>query len=835
MSVPIMPWSFVVEGAQIVPSKIDWTDAELRGWDSYCPTVHAPYCPPLTTWSSLEAKENFRRVLMTQMIDNDYKDYKTYHSTTRINLMAKTTIDGSFSLAEMMNTISWALCESYVNNYRTKIDPKAIGFDMSQVPWLSLPNVATAVKWLMDYLDVFYAKQILDFNAQQTDPSQNPSTISLYGYFKFTSAPVVARDPSWKVYLFVMLHCHYAHLMTSDRLILSRKHIRALYTSLRHNNLNYWPEDGTHTTMAQYMNNVVGTMLCTSFLLQSQSILLKQGIRVPDTFMDLTAPDWKKGEWTAKEALEYAEYMVTRLVTQMTTTGTMEFGGSYTHWHTNLLGMAMSHACSARAFALMEKLWIQVWTDNISNYLAEAGCMSGPTARCYNLYDIQHQLWDRLDAQLFINSLLRPNRTTTTGSLVTDQSIPLLKYIDPLVIHWDSVRDDFNMRLLGGGVGFLPETLVDSILIKMQNRVTIQKHGTGRGQIRYNYLTPDFSIGNSGVGINELSISSNIVARFSPTLRDPASNQSNSIFRLMLENNDNPFSTGSDSRVPGNGVQLHPRLVSVQDKHLLLITSLAFSPSTPEKCLNSDMFAPLNVDSIEWISNKNQKSISLQFKTGPNDLIQTILPSGPDNLLIVTRDKKTFVGKLLIFDVDSDVPIEPTNARSQSFAVNSGREPCALMWQVGKDERTSGVGRFIVHHRNTGSPASVKAYRVAWLWSMWSSNALVAGNEPKQVAIDLIQSAKVAILYPVLDKWDYKTPLGTMKWGVSVSLSGIEFSVDRTDLYEPKWNNPSVYEKIDSQVQQPPIATKFEKRVNGIDVDKIHASQTVMSINSVAL
>lgn len=836
---PTVPYSLVVPSKPIDWANVNFSDAECLGWDSYCVQKHAPYCPPLQTWSTPEAKFNFRRVLMTR-IKNEFASWLDYYTTTRVNLMQQTVASDSIDTKTILQCVSYAMCETYVNNYRSKINPQAPDFDMAQVPWLTLPNVSTVLQWYYDYLDIFYGRQIMDTAATQVDSSAYPATLYTYGYFKPPSGGNVGlRDAMWKVIGFANCHTSYAHLFSSERLLLGRTHILAAYTSLRRCTDLIMPDTAVQSLMSQYSNAVVGSVLCATFLLQSEKLLTARGVAIPAM---TGAPDWTQGRWTTDEAVSYAENLCLLLSGRMMQEGMWtEVSGSYVYYLMGNMCTGMLHACSAKAFFMLEQVWCRQWRGLTACYQPEAGCLSGPVTRSYNLFENRHQRFDNLDTPLYINSLLRPDRQTLTGVAVTDTDIPLVKYISTDTPYVDFVRHDFGMRQLAG-FAFLPETLVHDTIIARPSRTFTERMGQGKQQYRHNYVTSEFALGHCGPVTPTTGLTIHVLGRFSPMSRDPQTDQNNSVFRFMLNSNDNPF---AGSGVPGDGVQLEPRLIAVQDQNVLLFTTMAYTiPSQSASCLNSDVFVPLNMDSISWIQGETATPLPGTIPTGTPlasavtlaaaPLIQLSLGSGVDNLLVATRGSTTFVGKLLLYESDIEASVATKN---DSFAVNSGLEPTALMWQVGLDERKSAVGRLIIHHRHKSSqaPATSRAYRVAWLWAMYSAQPLSVqqAKVDRSAAITLIRSARINMDAVVSSAWDYITPKSTLQWGMKVVVPGTQLGVSRTDTFQPNPNDRSVYLDTEGTAAVAPIVTTASQQVvNGLDHQTQLSMQTALFVNA---
>jgi hypothetical protein len=431
------------------------------------------------------------------------------------------------------------------------------------------------------------------------------------------------------------------------------------------------------------------------------------------------------------------------------------------------------------------------------------------------------------------------------GVAVTDSSIPLVKYINTTDVPYvDFIRHDFGMRQLAG-FAFLPETLVQSTIIARPSRTFTERMGQGKQQYRHNYVTSEFALGHCGPVTPTTGLTIHVLGRFSPVSRDPTADQNNSVFRQMVNSNDNPFQVPA-SKVPGDGVQLEPRLIAVQDRNVLLFTTMAYTtPTQSASCLNSDVFVPLNMDSISWIQGGTVTPLPGNIPTGTAPasvatlvaappLIQLSLGSGDDNLLVATRGSTTFVGKLLLYESDIGTS---AMTKSDPFVVNSGLEPSALMWQVGLSERQSAVGRLIIHHRSSASQAPVtsRAYRVAWLWAMYSAQPMSVeqAKVDQPTAISLLRSATIAMDAVVANAWDYTTPKSTLQWGVKVTMPGMQLAVSRTDTYQPDTNDHTVYLDTESTAAVAPIVTTASQQIiNGLDHQTQLSMQTALFVNA---
>jgi hypothetical protein len=807
-------------------ANLSLSDAEMLGWDGFLSRVHAPFAPPTTQWSNAEAKFNFQRVLLSVVMKNEYDVYDNYYTVVpRINMMQQTIDSGDLYTDAIFSTISWTLFETYVANYRSKVmdSIKKGTFSMDQVPWKTLPNVTDVLQWYYTYLDILYARQCVDLNKTQTDNSQYPTTFNLYGTMQFNAAsPLSTRDPMWSAINFALMHVHYTHLMDKDRLLLGRTRIMACYTALRIAINTFMPdENGIQTSVSQYLNTVVGSVLCASFLVQSNKYLTQMNVPIPP----LAGSDWTQGQWTEAEAVSYAEYMCMNTFKMVVQVGAMEYCAAYVHYQLMVLTHGLMYACSAKSYYALEKTYQFIWTDCMANYQAAAGSLTSALSRCYNLYDNQHQLFDSYYLPLYVNSLLRPNKQDVKGKVVTDATIPIVKYTDQTAPATNFHRNDLAMRQLGG-YGWLPEQVIQQIQYKMPSRVWVTKHGKCRSQYRYTHHTPDYAMGHAGLSNYDLAIRVQVVARFSPSLTGPTSTVTNPIFRTMLEATDGPF-VGD---VPGNNVQSFDRLLCVQSKNIMLLTSMAYTDDA-STCLNSNVFVPLNVDSIVWINGTT--STNLSFGASPA-IIQSSLSAGSDNMLVVKRDSKTFVGRLLLFESDISAASAVSNA---PYAIGSGQQPYALMWQVAADERNNGVGRLIVHHRHSKSGGVNKAYKTIWLWSMWSN----AQNVNASGALSLMKTAAINVAAPTYQNWDLKTPLGSVTWGVSAtvySCTGVKgsettLSLQRTDTFQPDGNDRICYDALDEGANVPPISTRYTAIANGVEVSKIYPQQANMMVTSV--
>lgn len=385
---------------------------------------------------------------------------------------------------------------------------------------------------------------------------------------------------------------------------------------------------------------------------------------------------------------------------------------------------------------------------------------------------------------------------------------------------------------LCGGVGWLPYDPTVSISLRHPYRIAVSKVTEHLAQARYNFVSPQWTIGFGGEEPGSNGMANTVVARLAGTpnpgtpvamvkQREPT--RVHAFVRLMSDATDTPFHKTSEWADPGHEQNQLSRFVNVQHQGFLLTTALvAGRPgrATPQSPWNTDILVPLTVDTIL------ADDVPLPRTVG------SVVALPPHVILTVRHRQASIVVRILRFDTSPYSPmLNATSIRtipySAKYAPGAGLQEYTLQWQVDTPSLILGCGRITLHHKHRDSDTATGAYRVATLWAA----AHTASDREMHALQRTVRHARWQETLRLSNwsptdqpwsgnpsrAWDGKSVLGSGDWLTEVTVGGVQLRVDRRDVYQPN-HRDAAYTHINAPLNLPPYQlTRIERTVDGTD------------------
>ena len=610
--------------------------------------------------------------------------------------------------------------------------------------WDALADSAVkeTMAWFENYWNTFFSAMIM---THDLDPVKKSD---LYGIMKLTDGfnkNYTVGASFWTVHAYLPILIRFAHLCSNEFLQKIRINIDAsmvqLYTSLMLSN-----GLGIQGSTAQWSQRIGSVVLHASFLQRSEKVLLDRKQPIAN------------GYYTVPAILELADKMIKPFIKQMTSYGFAEFITSYYSYTLDIMLKVLLHAPTLQIYQQFNSIWKRLWQDIILNYSYTSNCISGSMGR---MHSPLHGVGQGLDKN-FLDQFVQPYLTANSNTQVPISA----KCEHSYYVHC------YAMRVLSG-VGYVPDDLLQSITSDKLCRTVIQRFSEKPGQERYNYITPNYTMGHSGENMWSTSHSSQVVVRlcgarnrmFTLT-RDTYVNVVCPV-HFLVESTDNPcFNVALDSN-------LTARQIVDQVQNKMLVTQLVAPSSNISDrfikefpySLNTNLLLPLTIDNL------SANGTTLPYSVG------TSIPLPANSTFTINHRDSTIVVRLLT--IDSNLPHAPSDAIMKQTPYPLGHQPYNLMWIVDADSYANGMGRVVVHHKNP-EDTSTRPYYISWL--------IVVEDTPDLNGSDnltrYIQSIQVS--ETVADKLDAKTLEAVSTWRVAVNVRGTDLAVARTDRYSTR-------------------------------------------------
>jgi hypothetical protein len=671
---------------------LNYTDDEYSNWDSYTSGI-ACYSPYPNANNSQQAwyMTEFKKVLV-KYFNLGYQAYRgIIIGKYDIKKLFLTT--ANFDDGNALTYTSFSLNEAY-NIARSR-------GDVTDFNWLADSQVQSAMAWLEDFLTQLFNIQNMshtDINGNVLDMTvASNTTIDTYGSFKMDGGYNVGYNLGghiWFCTRYLGILCHYTHLFTTPFIIKARKCIYASMTA-QYNTMKRSNSFAITLSNAQWAQSIAGVCLHTTFILQSEKILRQRGYwHASDVVYVSNNP---MGIWTNADLINISNSVTDLCYNYVTKYGFREFITSYYGYSLNMLIKILLHAPTVDIFNKINTIFKMFWWDFCANYLTKSNCLSGPMNRAYRPFSGVTETFDHLYIDPFITPYLNANK----------------RIVPPISSELEYEFNVFSycMRVAGGS--FYMPTDNFNLLTNKPYRVIEQRFSDLVGQERYNYVTPNFTIGHCGEDYYE-NVNNSLVAIRLAGQRNtstPAPDNTNcvDIIRFMMESIDTPFlNTGQNN-------QLSARLMCAQYQNFLLTTSLACPsnnmteayPLSFPYCLNTNIMLPLCVDGL-WVSNGSGPDVALPKTVG------TLMAIPPNAVFTIRHLGATAVVRIILATRSSASNILDATSVISVPSYVAGNQPYSLMWQVETDGYNLGTGRVVIHHKHPTDP-SMEPYFVSTL------------------------------------------------------------------------------------------------------------------------
>ncbi len=661
-------------------TNLNYTTDEYNSWNSYTPIISL--YTPIDRFLTSDYKTAFN-----DNLNNFYNEgYHLYDGIIRgnYNILKQLKINNNFDEENLMIYTSYVINNEYNKTNKFKIINKTIlDFD-----FFSNVQIQLAIK---NFEKIMMAL----WDVQSFTHTSGHDTYGVLQNEKSYGKGINLQNHEWTSYKYITPLCHFAHLCSNDFLYKMRKHIQASMTAqwniLRWNGDEYITSDRGPTS--QWLQGIVGVVIHLTFMLQSEKILKERGIwEQKDVIIE---SDKINGIWANDDINKLANEMIDVFIKRTTIYGFRESLSTYYSFCLNLILRVLLHAPSQEIFNKFEWIWKCYWQDITSNYLISSNSISGPMNRTYNPCSGVEQGLDND----FLQQLLMPFFIANKIKM-----IPLSAKVQ--FTFWVF---EYQMRCAGGS-GYLP---YDYMQINIANPIKIvqQRIANVRGQDKYNFITPNFSLGHMGDDQLFTSNSVHICGRIGGLKNNIKENNKyclNYMF-MMTESTGEPFiNNGIDQ-------QLTNRLVVSQYLNFMLVTSLVTPSSNQEwkypetffKPLNTNLVLPLDADGLYADDIKLPITIGTNIAM-PLKTIYTIKHKIGDKWV-------SMIIRLCYFEKSNYSNITDVDIKKEVLISNDiYKQPYSIMWQVDKEGYDLGSGRITIHHKHD-TDSSMKPYYVTWL------------------------------------------------------------------------------------------------------------------------
>jgi hypothetical protein len=747
----------------VVIADLSYSNDEYLLWDSYTGGISS-FTPLPDRENPLQSKYliEFKKMLKTYYA----KLYSVYYPGSKLtNYDPKMSLKNWGQVDENMLLIwvSFNINEAY-NLYRVQNNNNGTDF-----VWASNPQIKTTIEWLEDYFALLFAVQ----NLQHTDTNGNILDMSKpenlrkdsFGSFKldggYDKKPSLAGH-NWFAHSYLTVLTHYTHLFSTPFLISARKNVMASLTAqvTAMTNSNGWV---VTLLNSQWSQNVAGLALHCSFLLQSEKILRLRGFW--HVYDNITVSDRQNGMWSNADMLAVTNTSADLMNTWIRKYGLREFLGSYPGFALNMILKVLLHAPNWEIYYKFEEVWKQYWWDFSANFLIKSNCTSGPMARSYRPLSNVPEIFDHLYIEPFISPFL------TAYQL---QTIPINSQTEPNFMVFA-----YCMRVAGGAC-YNPCDRLQVLTLNQPLRVVEQRFNNIPGQERYNFISPNFSIGHAGednylTGLN-CPVAIRLAGKQTQTLPKSPSVSAVSYIRFMVENSDQPFSGWA----VGNNNNLTGRLLISQYQNYMLTTALVAPSSNASDnavssfpySLNTNLFLPLFVDGL-YVNNR------IKLPT----IVGTLMALPPNPIFTIRHQGATVVCRLIASSNSPASNIAESSTIQNVLNYQLGHQPFSIMWQVDSDGFDGGCGRIVLHHKHPEDP-SMAPYFVSWL--------IGAMDTPTDTDQDQFTNyiKGVPVTQTLTTNHDGVTVDRQSDWSVTAQIGTYKLNVTRQDIFKPNNGYP---------------------------------------------
>jgi hypothetical protein len=750
---------------------------------------------------------------------------------------------GDFPIGQIANKVSQELNEHY-NTYRIarmkqlRYDAKlklvsvgplptnatvlldnqaAAAFDKEEIDFRKLPAKAPTIAFLTELLNLHLDKQCMnpDLVVTQGGKDGNGKPWKPYGTWQEKSGVYDQNLHWWIVRDISYLYGHYLHLLDDALIRRIRDSARAALSALWA--FQQYTDGYTVELMAEYQNlesqwslRISGWVGYAYVMKQSEEELRRRGVWgqvVSDKLYEDTTPEAISaraanravGQWSLGEITAEAERHVLLFTKRIAKMGLTEFISAYTLYHFDSLAGWLLHAPSQVIYNESLSTWLRLQGDLAANYHAGSASFPSPSLRSYELFSGLDNVHDRYDQYLYLKHVYPQARKpgTVLRVLTSEEKVVANLEINrtSVVLLPPNYRErarsfarNFYAAAQLSGEGILPHKMYESIILSAPSHVVEARFSLVSGQERYNFITPNYTMGHSGESLWNQATTNSLVARISGgrtpiplpgyVVRGMEGNVSaTSYIRLMGETNGTPFARPNGSPA-GNNLAHNMRPVVTQYQGFLLATHL-FAPTREDSQevlqsapWNSNLVLPLGVEMLTAGSTVLPMTVGSRVELAANQLLFTVRHG---NSVIVIRL------------VSAD--------RTASSAV---------FWQVTPESLACGCGHVVIQHRARNAGNALKSFKVVWLMGSGTFSSHVELETLKQ----LIQDAPVQQTIDTTGVWDESNQpandypvgstaapineVGARRWTVNASIGALNLGVERTDVYLP-WNNSPMY------------------------------------------
>lgn len=670
----------------------NYTKKDWSRWDSFEPRF-AAYCPNENTKSLTDDQlkcffSNFQNRLAKQFFPIAWQYFagmlRGGANADPIHLL-------SYNSKDILMYGGMALNYAY-NKYKTETTSHNKNTDdIDQIDWLKLPTVQNTATYIEKYLNLLLAFQ----NFDHSTISSSRGTFDTFGCFKFQNNWTYA-DPNlhfWYCSELFTIASHFMHLFSVDTIKTIRKSTMASMSCL----YSWLSETGDdwQTSTAQWITRFTGFSVMASCLIQSENNLRR--LSQWNTSFEIKQSDKVNGLWTNTDATDYTVYLINKFINWTNSNGLMEYCSVYYGFSAEQLSLAIVHAPNQQIHDLFQYIYYIHWYDLLNNSMLSSSSLSGPTNRSYSLLMNQGSQLDGLETKLFINTVFDDSCYTNLQQQYGTLSI-CNKYngSDGNALNLNRY---IHFTRIASNRGFIPFKTIRELFLEQPNKISISKFCNGSLQDRYNFISPFYQIGNSGLDCWHTpdNVLFNVRLPGCPTL-PKGCNQSWStlpMIRFYLTNwNSCMF------QIPPGSVQMtmnnyETRQICAQHQGFSLVTHLI---DYPDNFSSTDPFSTTILLPI-FLTNG---SISCNGMSLPLTLNTSMCL--PQNCLITIIQNQTIVGiKILASSYESNVPDCPETIQQNtdlSCMTDKTNQPGHIMFQIDKDSYANGLAKLILVHRN---------------------------------------------------------------------------------------------------------------------------------------
>ncbi len=792
-----------------------YSPKDFDRWDSY-ESRFACYAPAAAT------RDAFTSAYLTNIRSKFSTQYLAVMYTYFIgHLRGGTAFNTILSQGNYLNTTDiyqncgMALNYAYNIYRKSKFDSGLTQsqFDALDINWLSLPTVPATAAVIESWINLYFSVQTLDHGSI----SDGRGTYDKFGYFALNNGfgnSIVPGNHYFHLSGIASVCCHYSHLLTSSTLKQLRMRMMAAMTALYNYILTTGQQNQAST--AQWITRHSSFSTATAFIIMSENRLRERGNwAVSD---DISTTNRNNGLWTQSDALDYATYLCQKCVDYSKQNGIEEYNSSYYGFVMQQISIAIIHAPSQTIYNLWNQLFKIYWLDISLNLFPASSCLSGPAARTSRMLLTTNTAIDRHDSKIFVEPLFTQSLKSFVGKIHPNSST--FATADPIGI--DPYRMIFTCKQLGHLDWFLPHILIKNNTIGMPYHIQKARFSPCVGQERYNFVTPFYTIGNSGEDLFFTGANVKFCARLggkTAVSQNVLTDSCIPIVQFICNTNSNDTFSNKNGIILEND-QITSRQLTSQFQGFALITHVidsGYVDNSGTKGLSIELILPININGGIYINKTSMKISSPNSMTVPADSVISVKHNGASvfcRLLYSTHN------------VNNPAPILSNYADTRVLNLSTNNpiaQPFHLMFQVDQQSLNYGCARFIVTFKNQNNlDQSNCPYRASWLVCAGETTNDAERINLQNIVQNSIYKQQFSEVIPIRDKPYYDFVKYQKHWYSEVKIANtLTLSVQRTDIRSMN-NNDLIYrDGIGSFNQGPYFMTGFNRLVNGVDINSV--------------